>query len=419
MYSERERIAHVVRRLGIGANPGLVSRLDTVDEAISAMLDVPGRPLDAPEIGAPVSWEGVDYEVMWKELVPWWLETMASGAQPLVERLLWFFHDHLAVSASKVDHSFVMWEHHRSMRRLVTGTFDRMLHDVARDAAMLWYLDGADNAAGASNENFAREVMELHTVGHGSYSQADVTEMARAFSGWTINEPHWEHDGFVYPGERRWAGVFDPARHDAGEKTIFGRTGTFGMQEAIDLLLDRPETALRVASALYRELVGLAPPPATASRLGTLFGRDYRIVPLVEEIVSDPVFISDEAIRSKVRTPVEKAVTVMQGLPPLGEVAGDWLFWMLDKLHHVPLYPPNPAGFPSGGALLDPARMLGSFELLHLSANPDGEGAIPADPFESLGIYDVSPETRALVDRFPRPGLQLGLVFGSPEFQVV
>jgi uncharacterized protein (DUF1800 family) len=417
MFSERERIAHVVRRLGIGADPGRVASLGSADDAIASMLDLPVRPVEAPEIEAPAHWEQIDYEVWWNQLIPWWLETMAAGTQPLVERLVWFWHDHFAVSSDKVDHSYVMWQHHRLVRRLATGSFATLLHEVARDPAMLWYLDGAANEVEALNENFAREVMELHTLGHGAYTQDDVTEMARAVSGWTVNEPHWEGDGFVYPGRPPWGSVFDPARHDQGTKTVLGAAGNLDLDQAMDLLLDRPETPRTVATALYRELVGLEPPPATVARLATVFGREFETMALVEEIVADPVFVSDEAIRAKVRTPLEKAVTVMQGLPRSADMTGDWLYWILSKLRFVPLAPPNPAGFPSGQALLDPARMLGSFELLHVAVNPDE--APPVDPFEALGIYDVSRETRAMVERFPRPGLQLGLLYGSPEFQVV
>jgi uncharacterized protein (DUF1800 family) len=417
MYSEKERIAHVVRRLGMGPNTRIVDETKSVDDAIARMLDMPVFPVDAPKVKPPKTWDDVDYELLSTTLVPWWLSQMASGDQPLLERLIWFWHDHLAVSAEKVSHPYVVWQHHRLVRSLAAGSFADLLRATSKDAAMLWYLDGAANAIDAPNENFGREVMELHTMGIGTYTQDDVTEIARAFTGWTVNEPHWERAGFVYDHEDPWSGVFDPTLFDGGEKTFLGVTGAYGMDEALDLLLDRPETGRHVGSALYRELVGLEPPPATVRRLGTIFAANYDTMRLVEEIVSDPVFTSDEAIRAKVRTPVEKAVAVLQGLPPSPDASGDWMFWILEKLSYLPLHPPNPAGFPPG--LLDPARLLGSFELLNLAANLDEEGAEAVDVLAVLGLYDVSAETMALLGRFPRPGLQLGLAFGSPEFLVV
>ncbi len=417
MYSDRERIAHVVRRLGIGAHPWLVEELEGVDEAIARLIEVPDEPAEPPRIDPPRTWDDVDYEVLSAELVPWWLDTIGSGTQPLVERLTWFWHDHFAVGGAKVDHSYVLWEHHRRVRSLATGNFAELLRAVATDAAMLWYLDGAQNAVGAPNENFGREVMELHTLGVGNYTQTDVTEISRCFTGWVVNEP--DDDGGFWYEAGPWSGVFDPDRFDSGVKRVLGRTGRFDLDDALGILLERPETGRHVAASLYEELVGLVPPPATVQRLGVRFARDYDIMGLVEDIVADPAFTSDEAIRAKIRTPLEKAATVLQGLPGGDDASGEWLFWMLDGLHYLPLHPPNPAGFPAGAALLDPARLLGSFDLLNLVANLDEEGAPTVDPLRALGLYDVSDQTRTLIERFPRPGLQLGLAFGSPEFQVV
>jgi len=419
MYSNREQIAHVVRRLGIGANPSLVADLETVDDAIAAMLERSGPEAAPPTVDPPATWDDVDYEIWEEQLLPWWMSVIASGNRPLDERLTWFWHDHFAVSGAKVDHSYILWEHHRLVRSHAAGNFADFLHDIARDPAMLWYLDGNQNTVDAPNENYGREVMELHTLGVGNYTQRDVSEIARAFTGWWINEPHWERPGFIYPDLPPWSAVFDPERFDPGSKTVLGNTGRYGMDDALDLLLDRPETGRYVAAALYREIVGLDPSPATVRRLGKRFASTYDIMPLVVEIVDDPAFTSDAAVRARVRSPLEKAATVLQGLPRSDEEEPASIAWTLAKLDYLPMHPPNPAGFPSGEELLDPARMMGSFELLYQVKNID-EYPVPGfDPFAVLGLYDVSTETRSLVDRFARPGLQIGLAFGSPEFQVV
>jgi uncharacterized protein (DUF1800 family) len=419
MYSTRERIAHVVRRLGIGANPALVTAQYSVEEAITTMLARRGAAAEPPTVDPPATWDDVDYEIWPEELLPWWMATIASGNRPLDERLTWFWHDHFALSGAKVDHAHILWNHHRLIRNHALGNFAEMLHAVAKDPAMLWYLDGNQNNVEAPNENYGREAMELHTLGVGNYSQKDVSEIARCFTGWVINEPHWEHAGFEYGDRDPWSAVFDPDLFDAGRKTILGSTGTFDMDGALDVLLERPETGRYVAAALYREIVGLEPSPASTRRLGKRFSRDYSIEPLVEEIVSDPVFVSDEAIRAKVKSPLEKAATVMQGLPPAIDEDPASITWTLSKLDYLPMHPPNPAGFPVGTELLDPARILGSFELLYQSRNLDDEDVPEFDPFEALGLYDVSEETRDLIERFPRPSLNVGLAFGSPEFQLV
>lgn len=417
--SDRELVAHVVRRLGIGANPDLVASLDSVDDAIARMLDVPAEPAEPPTIEAPRTWDAIDYDVLGDRLLPWWFEVLASGEQGLVERLTWFWHDRFAVSGDKVDNPYVLWQHHRLVRAGATGNVADLLHAVALDPAMLYYLDGVANGVGASNENFGREVMELHTMGPGNYTQADVREIARAFTGWRVNEPDGDGPRFQYPGADPWAAVLDDESVDTGDKTVLGVTGPLDAAAAVDLLLDQPATARAMAAALFREIVGLDPDERTARRLGEVLARDWSALALVEEIAAHPAFVSPEAVRAKVRTPLEKLATLVQAFPLAPEASFADGVWMLQRLHYLPLHPPNPAGFPPGPALLDPARLFGSFDLVNLVVNLDDPEQAPegdVDPLERLGLVDVSSQTRDLLDRFPRPGLRLGLAFGSPEF---
>ncbi len=418
-YSQRERVAHVVRRLGIGAHPALAAELPDVAAATSAMLDF-SPPQLPPDVKAPRDWDSIDYDLVWQRLVPWWMERIASGRQPLAERLVWFWQDLLAVSGEKVDNPYILWQYHDTVRRHALGSFADLLHAVSTSAAMLQYLDGQQNAIDAPNENFAREVMELHTIGLGEYTQADVAELARATSGWVVNYPHPEKKGrFEYRDAPPWSGVFLPDRHDAGYKSFLGTTDRYDLPGAIERLLEHPSTGRAVAAKLYHELVGLEADAATAERLGTRFARDYGVRGLVEDITDDPAFLSDAAVRSRIRSPLEKAATVMQAFPLRDDFDATSLFWMFDKLNYLPLHPPNPAGFPKGVDLLDPARIMGSFELLSMVDDPEERGDAPADPLAALGLFDVSEQTRELVGRFTRPGLALGLAFGSPEFQLV
>lgn len=412
MVSDQERIAHVVRRLGIGANPDLVAGLDSVDGAVAAMLDLSAPPAQPPELD-PATEGATDYEDLSGRLMPWWFEQLGGGGQGLVERLTWFWHDHFAVSGDKVDSPYHMWQHHRLVRRLSTGNFADLLRSVATDPAMLLYLDGAFNAVDEPNENFGREVMELFTIG-GGYTQADVREISRAFTGWVVNSRDDEDGSYPYPAAEPWSAVFEPDAYDRGRKAVFGRVGHLDLGDALGILLDRPETAQNVAAALYRELVGLDPSPGRRVDLGRSFAAGWSITSLVADIVTDPAFVADEAVRCRVRTPLEKAATLLQGLPRDPDYPPEDLFWLLERLHYLPLHPPNVAGFPSGAALLDPARLFGSFELLHL-VDPD-EMTGPLDIPRRLGLFDLSKETRDMLDHDPRPGRRLGLAFGSPEF---
>lgn len=425
MASVSAQIAHVYRRLGIGAHPDLVADTGSVDEAIGRCLDLDG-PEKAPQrIPVPRGWDEV-YEVAADyEPIVWWIEAMAAPGRLVEERLTWFWHDHFAVSWQKVDHPYLMWEHLRTLRRHATGNFAELLEAVATDPAMLFYLDGADNTVDAPNENFARELMELHTLGVGHYRQRDVVEGARACTGWRINETRWDDEGNELVGsfERSdvapWGAFFDPDAHDPDTKTFLGRTGRLGMGDVLAVLLDHPRTAEFVAGKLYRHLVGHDPDPRTLDRLAAGFRRDYEILPLVEAIVADPAFVADPAIRAKVRTPVEKVVTVFQSFPRVADLTAEDFGWILydvfDRLGYLPLRPPNPAGYPEEGRLLGPGQLAAAFGILDL-VEPPADDLTADDVLDRLGLVDAGERTRRVLAAAPNPALALALALGSPEF---
>ena len=193
-YSTTERISHVVRRLGIGAGPQLIARSDSVGDAIELSLSSSQLVAEPPAIEAPPDAEtAIQDRDIGQTIREYWAAAMADPAQPIAERLIWFWHDHFATGAEKVEAWYLMWQQHLLLRRHATGNFATLLRAVSRDPAMLIYLDGAESTAEAPNENFGREVMELYTIGIGNYTEADVKAAARAFTGWMVN----------WPGERK------------------------------------------------------------------------------------------------------------------------------------------------------------------------------------------------------------------------
>ncbi len=412
MVSHRELVSHAVRRLGVGANPDLAAGAAGIDDAIARSLDLgvpPGEPLD---VEPPRNWDDAEEAIPLEEIVAWWVDQMTASRRPIEERLTWFWHDHFATSAEKVETPYLMWRHVQTLRRHATGSFAELLRAVSRDAAMLLYLDGAESTAEAPNENFGREVMELHTLGVGNYTEDDVVAAARAFTGWMVNWP--DDDGHFEWDAEPWAGVFVPEYHDHGSKTLLGVTGRVDMDGALDVLLDHPATAPRIAGKLHEELTGLPADAATAERLGSVLRRDWAIMPLVEAIVSSPAFTSAEAVRSKIRTPLEKVVSLRQAFPLDGDYAPEDAVWFLEALAYLPLVAPNPAGYPKGPRLLGPGQLVGSFTMLQLVAEPRHRQA--EELFERLGLYDVSEQSRRVVAGAARPGDGLALAFGSPEF---
>ncbi len=413
-YSTRERTSHVLRRLGMGASAELAASLAGPDEAIAAALDLSGPAAEPPELAPPSDRESARNDADVEAASRFWLGRMAASPRLVEERLVWFWHDHFATSLRKVRVPYLMWRQHLTIRRHATGSFADLLGAIAVDPAMLLYLDGVSNHRGAVNENFGREVMELFTLGRGRYTEDDVVAAARAFSGWVVN----------MPGRRRtldraepWAAVFLPFRHDGGEKTLLGVTGRLDAAGAVDVLLGHPATGEHVAAKLYRCLVGLPASEATARRLGSAFRRDYSILALVEEIVADPAFLSDGAVRSRVRTPLERAIGVAQGFAG-HDRAGRALLRSLRAAGYVPWLPPNVAGFPAGERLLDPHRLIHGFDLAAV-ADPRALGdPRPADLLARLGVFDAGAATLAALAGTPSPAARLALAVNSPEYLV-
>ena len=178
---------------------------------------------------------------------------MAIGPRPLQEKITLFWHGHFATSVQKVRDAYLMWRQNEMFRRLATANWRSLLMEVARDPAMLIWLDQAQSRKQHPNENFGRELMELFTLGEGHYSEDDVKEVARAFTGWSYERIQQD---FIYR----------PAWHDDGTKTIFGEAGRFGGEEVIGLLLAKAQAARFISSKLWNFFTGEMPSEDLANR---------------------------------------------------------------------------------------------------------------------------------------------------------
>lgn len=409
----------------MGAHPDVVASLASVDDAKARVLDLSGGATPVPRSAPPASLD----ETRVYDIVPtiaWWLGQMATSPRLIEERLVWFWHDHFATSIAKVRVPYLMESQHETVRAHATGSFADLLHAMAKDPAMLVYLDGVSNAVGEVNENFGRECLELFTMGiAGGYEQHDVVEASRAFSGWVVNVPGRRFSQrLADAGAPPWSSIFIPPRHDAGDKTLLGTSGALDLDGALDVILSQKATGRFVAAKLYRELVGLDPDDATIKRLGDSFARDYAVMRLVEAIIADPAFTSAGAVRARVRTPVEKLVGIAQAgaaslvpterrrgvIPPFGEA--------LRTIGYIPFVPPNVAGFPEGPMLMGPHQLVHTFDLLSaLPVAPSVDGSTD-DLFARFGIFDVAKATREVVERASDPARRFLLAATSPEFAV-
>lgn len=414
-YTEEERISHVMRRLGFGAEPDRVAAAADVDEAIATALDTSADNPEPPRIESPDdAREPGDGSAGFR----WWLEMLVSGPRRIEERMTWFWHDHFATDARKVQFPHLLVGQHLTIREHALGSFADLLFAMATDPAMLIYLDGRENSVEAPNENFGREVLELHTVGRGNFTEADVVAASRSFSGWVVVPPDARARDILAVDP--WAAVFVPFRHDSGSKTLFGVTGRHDAAAAVEIILDRPETAAHIARKVYLALVGIEPDEITLSGLAATFRRDYRVRDLVEAIAADPVLISDQAIRVKKRTPLEQAIGVLQGfgLAERGDRAGRAVVGFLQASSYLPFRPPNPAGYPEGARLLGPYALVHTFDLV--AAVPDRVAELSLEETtQRLGLFDLSDETAAVLEAVRDPALRLALLINSPEYHLV
>lgn len=176
------------------------------------------------------------------DLKAWWFKEMVQTDSPISEQMTLFWHNHFTSSLKKVKFPGLMYRQNLLLREHALGNFRNLVHAVAQDPAMIIYLDNVSNVKGKPNENFARELLELFTLGEGHYTEQDIKEAARAFTGWSIDRRN---------GQYR----FVRRRHDYGTKTFMGRTGNFNGDDIIDIVLDQPGAAVYVTEKFWREFI--------------------------------------------------------------------------------------------------------------------------------------------------------------------
>jgi len=285
------------------------------------------------------------------ELRGWWLTEMLTTPSPLTEKMVLFWHNHFVSSLQKVRSPVLMYRQQQLLRKHAFGNFGDMLHDIAKDPAMVVYLDGASNRKGQPNENFAREVMELFTLGEGGYGEQDVKEVARAFTGWSIDP-----DSGAF--------VFRQPAHDAGVKTVLGRSGNFDGDAVLDILLAQPQTAELIVTKLWREFVSPQPDVAEVKRIARQF-RDnrYSIKVALRALLLSDAFYAPQNRAALIKSPVELIVGTLRLFRfETGEVTPFVL--SARQLGQDLFAPPNVKGWPGGEVWINSASLLARKQLL-------------------------------------------------------
>ncbi len=303
----------------------------------------------------------------------WWANRMLATNRPLEEKMALFWHGHFATSEEKVRDYRKMLKQNELFRAHGTGNFRELLIKVAQDPAMLAFLDAGVNVKGAPNENFAREIMEMFSMGVGNYSETDIREAARAFTGWNFVNLDF---------------VFTPEKHDNTTKTFFGKQGNFNGVNIIDLILEKPVTAEYVAGRLYGFFVREDLPPALKAKLGAKFRKsNYEIAPLLETMFLSRDFYSQASVATHIKSPVELVISTYRkmglkevpGVPDFNDVT--------EMLGQKLLFPPTVAGWAIGKSWITPGLLLARGNFVYDTLYPD-INFLPSDRYP-LADYKI------------------------------
>lgn len=280
----------------------------------------------------------------------WWFRRMVVTTAPLREKMTLFWHDHFATSSQKVRQPYLMMRQNELFRSHAIGNFRDLTQAIVTDPAMMIYLDTQNSRKGKPNENFAREVMELFTLGEGHYTEDDIRNAARAFTGYSVNRMN----GKVTHNQRQW---------DEGKKTIFGKTGAFDGDDVINLIFEQARPASFIATKLWEYFVYEKPSEAAVQTMASILRKsDYQIKPLLRAIFQSREFYSESAIRSQIKNPIQFLVQMIKQLeitePPPG-----FQFVGQQQLGQVLFMPPNVAGWDWGQAWINTNTLLSRYNL--------------------------------------------------------
>jgi uncharacterized protein (DUF1800 family) len=330
-------LAHLLRRTEFVVRPERLAFLKTLPSIVEVVEDIINvSPNGNPPLPAYYQSEDVDHG--WEQYVAacsFWINNMVQKPRPFQEKMTLFWHGHFVSAWWDVGKGFHMMQQTQMYRENCLGNFRDLTQAMAIDRAMLVYLSNAENVKGSPNQNFARELMELFTLGVGNYTEGDVEASARAWTGYNADWPNY-------------LPTFYPDRHDTGQKTFFGTTRAWTGPEIIDeILLGNPTKKLIAArfitKKLWEFLAHPNPPVAVLDALAPVFAADMNLINLVRGILNRAEFYSVEAKQGLVRTPIELIVALCYytGVPP--ETLG--VAWRAENAGQQIYQPPNVAGW--------------------------------------------------------------------------
>lgn len=401
-----KKVGHLYRRAGFGA---------TWTELEKAVRDGPEKTIDALLKGGD---KQAAFEREWTErskhvtsggdesqMRAFWLHRILHSPHPLREKLTLFWHNHFATSNVKVNNVPYMLAQNELLRRHALGSFRAMVLEISKDPAMMVWLDTNLSKKGMPNENYARELMELFTLGIGNYTEQDVREAARAFTGWQVAN--------VLPGAAAKF-LFSESEHDDGAKTVLGKTGKWTGEDIVCICLEQKSAPYFLAGKLFRYVISetIAPAPELLEPLAAQFRKsDYDVAGLLAMMLRSNLFFSEQVYRTRVKSPVDFAAGIIHALE--GNVGTIALAGALDGMGQQLFYPPSVKGWDGGKAWLNSTTLLQRQNLaLALTSTQDTTFGRRTDPAALVRKYKKNAD-HEIVDFFVKLFLQDDLASDS------
>lgn len=362
------RVGHLFRRAAFGAPMSQLQQALTAgpQKTIQALLDG-GKGQDDFNRETDKLAESLARVNNGNQLRDWWLYRMLYTPNPLREKLTLFWHNHFATSNAKVQNAGYMLRQYRLLHSHALGSFATLLKDMSLDPAMMVWLDARDSKKGNPNENYARELMELFSLGIGNYTEKDIREAARAFTGWTLQGNDV---------------VFTKRDHDDGEKNVLGKKGAWKPDDIVRICLEQQASPYFITKKLFRFLVSetIEPTRELLQPLASTFSKSGGdVAALVRTVLQSNLFFSPQAYRTRIKGPVDFALGIVRGLE--GRIGTTSLAEVLESLGQSVFHPPSVKGWDGGPAWLNGQTLLYRQNLaLALSSTQDTRFGRRCDP---------------------------------------
>ena len=376
-----EQAKHLLNRAGFGGKPSELASFQELgrQESVAQLFDFKPSPLARPDWLAEYDNFSLRRERLrseeerrkrrrlngqrLREFQIDWLKRMSESSTPAEmfwNKMTFCWHGHFATGIQKVKMPPPLFKQLDLLHQNAIGNFRELLHGISRDPAMLRYLDNLQNRKGKPNENFARELMELFTLGTGNYTEKDVKEAARAFTGWSS-------DPFNFKIRKR--------QHDYGMKTFLGHTGRFDGEDVVNIILDQPACAVFITKKLldFFSFNNLSE-EEIQSFADNFRDNDYELKPLLEKIFLHEKFYSQNVIGSQIKSPVQLVVGTARTLGIKIENP-EFFLYILNMMGQVPYQPPNVKGRPGGRTWINTSRLLTRFTFAEIIS----QGKIPSE----------------------------------------